>query len=84
MTRDLARHISSIPPSALPSGFLEKAGLHGSAVDILGRHTMASLMRRYSALLRVHLKHADGNLEKVKQAAAVERTRLEVSRRSIR
>lgn len=78
LARDLARHISSTPPSALPEGFLEEANLHGSAVDILRRHSMASLMRRYSALLRVHLKHAQTNLEKEEQAAASKRKRLEV------
>lgn len=80
MARDLARHISDIPPSAVPSGFLEEAGLHGSASDILGRHSMASLMRRYSALLRVHLTHAEAKLEKVEQATALKRKRLEVRR----
>lgn len=79
MTRDVARHISRIPPSALPSGFLEAAGLHGSASDILGRHSMAALLRRYSALLRVHLKHAEARVTKMDQEAASRRKRLEVS-----
>lgn len=78
MARDLARHISRIPSSALPSGFLEEAGLHGSAADIVGRHSMASLMRMYSSLIRVHLRHAEANLQQLEQAAALERKRLEV------
>ncbi|CAM9107710.1 unnamed protein product, partial [Ectocarpus fasciculatus] len=77
MARDVARHISRIPPSALPSGFLEAAGLHGTASDILGRHSMAALLRRYSALLRVHLKHAEARVTKMDQEAASRRKRLE-------
>lgn len=78
MARDLTRHISRIPPSALPLGFLEEAELHGSAVEILGRHSMASLMRRYSALLRAHLEHSQVQLAKQELAAAEERKHLEV------
>lgn len=78
MARHLARHISRIPPSALPLGFLEKAGLHGTAAEILDRHSMASLVRRYSALLRAHLQHAQAQLEEEKQSAVEKRERLEV------
>lgn len=78
MARDLARHISAIPPSALPPGFLEKAGLSGRPDEILVRHSMASLIRRYSALLRVHLQHTEANLEKLEREAALERKRMEV------
>lgn len=78
MARDLARHIKRIPTGALPSGFLEEAGLHGSASDILGRHSMASLMRRYSALVRVHLAHAEARLTKMDKEATLKRKRLEV------
>lgn len=78
LARDLARHISDIPPSALPPGFLKVAGLHGSASDIFGRHSMASLTNRYSALLRVHLKHAEAKIEKAERAAASKKKRLEV------
>lgn len=78
MARDLARHISAIPPSALPPGFLEKAGLWGRPDEILGRHSMTSLIRRYSALLRVHLQHTEANLEKLERGAALERKRMEV------
>lgn len=81
MARDLAHHISRIPAKALPSGFLEEAALHGSASDILARHSMASLMRRYSALLRVHLKHTEARLSKMDQEAALKRKRLEVRSR---
>lgn len=79
LARDLAHHISGIPPSALPSAFLQAAGLHGSASDILGRHSMASLITRYSALLRVHLKHAQAKIESAEQAAASKKKRLEVT-----
>lgn len=78
MARDLARHINRIPTAALPSGFLEEAGLHGCASDILRRHSMASLMRRYSALVRVHLAHAEARLTKMDKEAALKRKRLEV------
>lgn len=79
LARDLAHHISGIPPSALPSGFLQAADLHGSASDIFGRHSMASLTTRYSALLRVHLKHAEAKIQKAEQAAASKKKRLEVT-----
>lgn len=78
MARDFARHISRIPSSALPPGFLKRDGLEGSAVQILRRHSMASLMRRYSVLLRAHLKHTKAQLEKQELLAAEERKRLEV------
>lgn len=78
MARDLARHISTIPVSALPDGFLEEAGLDGSALDILRHHSMASLLHRYSALLRVHLAHEHGNIEKMEAAITLKRKRLEV------
>lgn len=80
MARDFARHISRIPPSALPSGFLERAGLDGSASAIFERHSMAALMRRYSALLRAHLKHTEAKIQKTEQAVALKRKRLEVRR----
>lgn len=79
MARDLARHISRIPPSTLPPGFLEEAELHGSAADILRRHSMASLMQRYSALLRTHLKHSGVELAKQEAYAAEKRKNLEVT-----
>ncbi len=78
MARDLAHHISRIPTKDLPSGFLEEAGLQGSASEILARYSMASLIRRYSALLRVHLTHAEARLSKMDQDAALKRKRLEV------
>eukprot|EP00903_Cladosiphon_okamuranus_P019656 g18070.t4 len=77
MARDLARHISRIPTAALPSGFLEEAGLQGSASDILRRHSMPSLMRKYSALLRIHLSHTQARLTRMEQEAALKRKRLE-------
>lgn len=78
MARDLARHISRIPTAALPSGFLEEACLQGSASDILRRHSMPSLMRRYSALLRTHLTHTRARLSRMDQEAAIKRKQLEV------
>lgn len=78
MARDLARHISCIPTAALPSGFLEEAGLQGSASDILRRHAMPALMRRYSALLRVHLTHTQARLTRMDEQATLKRKRLEV------
>lgn len=78
MARDLARHIGRIPTAALPSGFLEEAGLQGSASDILRRHSMPSLMRKYSALLRMHLTHTQARLTRIEQEAAFKRRRLEV------
>lgn len=78
LSRDLARHISRIPPSALPLGFLEDAELQGSAAEIMRRHSMASLMRRYSALLRAHLDHSRVQLAKQELVAAEERKHLEV------
>lgn len=84
LARDLAHHISGIPPSALPSGFLQAAGLHGSASDILERHSMASLATRYSALLRVHLKHAEAKIKRAELAAASKKKRLEVTGQSVK
>lgn len=78
MARDLARHISRIPTAALPSGFLEEAGLQGSTSDILRRHSMPSLMRRYSALLRMHLTHTQARMIRMDEEAALKRKRLEV------
>ncbi|CAM9591597.1 unnamed protein product, partial [Scytosiphon promiscuus] len=82
--RELAHHITRIPSAALPHGFLDEAGLHGSTSDIMRRHTMASLVRRYSALLRVHVQHTEARVKKMDHASALKRKQLEqVSRERV-
>ncbi|CAM9363981.1 unnamed protein product [Discosporangium mesarthrocarpum] len=76
LVRGLAQHIISIPVSAIPGGTLKELQLDGSVADIVGRHSMGSLLRAYSSFLRFFANHTDRRRVQLEAAAELKRTML--------